>query len=248
MFRKRGYATPRPDFLRVRTPARAERRQRMNDYLNHVLEFFPDRLPEEKWAQNCRVEGLERLQSAYRNKCPIILAGCHFGAYELIRFWLRAKGIPAATLRGGKTESRRFLTRLKDRFSPLPEIPVAIYGDRLRVIDEFVAAGNPLLVVMDSPVQRHVDVPFCDGWTFQMAAGAVRMAMRYHAELVPVSIVDEGRWHFTIKLGEPVPKELLLLENDWLPAGKHLMDQMVPIFREWPEQCRPDLIRCLKRA
>jgi hypothetical protein len=246
MFRKHGYATPRPDFLRVGQPARARRRQRMNDYMNRVLEFFPDRLSGEKWGRNCRVEGLEHLQSGLSNKHPTVMAFCHFGPYELIRFWLRARGIPAATLRAGKAESRGLLMRLKDKFSPFPDVPVAVYGDQLRTIDEIIAAGNPLLVVIDAPVNKRIDVPFCDGWTFHMAAGAVRLAMRYDADLIPCSIIDEGRWRFCIKLGEPVPQELLSSRNDWQPAGKHLMDQMIPIFRTWPEQCRPDLIRCLE--
>jgi lauroyl/myristoyl acyltransferase len=244
--RKRRYATPRPDFLRVPLPYRAERRQRMNDYLNRVLEFFPDRLSEEKWSQNCRVEGLEYVQTALRNKRPMVLACCHFGAFEQSRFWLRARGIPAAALRGGKAESRRLLMRLKDKFSPFPEVPIALYGDQMRAIDEFIAAGNALLVAIDAPVSKQIDVPFGEGWTFQIAAGAVRLAARHGAELIPISVVDEGHWKFTIKLGQPVPRELLLSRNDWLPAGRHLIDQMIPIFRAWPEQCRPDLIRCLK--
>jgi lauroyl/myristoyl acyltransferase len=247
-FRKRAYATPRPDFLRVPEPARAERQQRMNDYLNHILELFPDRLSEEKWIQNCRVEGLEHLQSACRNKCPTVLAFSHFGPFFLLRFLLRAKGIPTATLLGGESEKRGPLMRLKDGFSPFNQVPISFYGDQLRAASEFIATGNPLLVAIDVPVNKQIDVPFCDGWAFQMAAGAVRLAMRCNAELIPCSIVDEGCWHFSIKFGKPVPKELLLSENDWLPAGKHLMDEMIPIFRTWPEQCRPDLIRRLKPA
>ena len=136
--------------------------------------------------------------------------------------------------------------RLKDEFSPFPEVPIAFYNDQLRAADEFIVTGNPLLVPIDVPVQKQIHVPFCADWTFQMAAAAVRLAIRHHAELIPCTIVDEGRWRFTIRLGEPVPQELLLSKNDWLPAGKHLVDQMIPIFRARPEQCRPDLIRCLK--
>jgi hypothetical protein len=247
VFRKRAYAEPRPDFLPVREPARAERQQRLNDYLNHILEFFPDHLSDEKWIQNCRVEGLEHLQSARRNKRPTVLAFSHFGPFFLLRFWLRAHGIPAATLLGGESGGRGPLKRLKDRFSPFSEVPIALYSDQLRAANEFIAAGNPLLVPIDAPAPKRIDVPFCEGWTFQMAAGAVRLAMRHNAELIPCSIIDEGRWHFCIKVGEPAPQELLSQKNDWLPATKHLVDQMLPVFRAWPEQCRPDLIRCLKQ-
>ncbi|HTR42454.1 MAG TPA: hypothetical protein VMH87_12640 [Pseudomonadales bacterium] len=220
----------------------------MNDYLNRILEFLPDRLPEDKWAQNCRVEGLEYLQTAYQKKRPVVLACCHFGAFELSRFWLRAKGVPAAALRAGKAEFRGPLMRLKDKFSPFPEVQIAFYGDQIRAIDEFMAAGNLLIVAIDSPVQKQIDVPFCEGWTFQIAAGAVRLAARHNADLIPLSVIDEGHWKFTIKVGELVPRELLSSKNDWPLAGKHLIDQMIPVFRTWPEQCRPDLIRCLKQT
>lgn len=247
VLRKRAYATPRPNFLSVPDPARAGRQQRMNDYLNHALEFFPDRLSGEKWIRNCRVDGMEHVQSAIRNNRPAILAFSHFGPFFLLRFWLRAHGIPAATLLGGESEGRGALMRLKDRFSPFPEVPIAFYSDQLRVAYEFVAVGNPLLVPIDAPAQKQINVLFCDGWTFQMAAGAVRLAIRHNADLIPCTIVDEGRWRFTIKLGEPVPRDQLLSKNDWLPAGRHLVNQMIPIFRARPEQCRPDLIRCLKQ-
>ena len=247
-FRKRACSSRRPDFLRVPAPARAERQLRTNDYLNRILEFFPDRLADEKWIQNCRAEGLEYLQSTCRNKCPTILAVSHFGPFFLSRFWLRAHGIPAAALLGGESEERGSLMRLKDRFSPFNDVPIFFYSDQLRAAEEFLAAGNPLIVAIDAPVSKRVNVPFCDDWTFEMAAGAVRLALRTGAELIPCSIIDEGRWRFTIRFGEPVPRELLLSKNDWPAAGKHLMGQMIPIFRRWPEQCRPDLIRCLKHS
>jgi hypothetical protein len=246
-FRKRAYASPRPDFLHITEPGRAGRQQRTNGYLNHVLEFFPDRLSGKKWIRNCRVDGMEPVQSAVRNNRPAILAFSHFGPFFLLRFWLRAHGIPAASLLGGASEDRGVLMRLKDRFSPFPEVPIAFYSDQLRAADEFVAAGNPLLVPIDAPAHKRINVPFCEGWTFQIAAGAVRLAIRHNAVLIPCTIVDEGRWYFSIKLGEPVPREFLLSKTDWLPAGKHLIDQMIPIFRARPEQCPPDLIRCLKQ-
>ena len=104
-----------------------------------------------------------------------------------------------------------------------------------------------LLIPLDAPVAKQISVPFCEGWTFEIAAGAVRFAIRHNAELIPCTVIDEGRWHFAIKLGEPVPREFLSPANGWFSAGKHLVDQMIPTFRAWPEQCRPDMIRCLKQ-
>jgi hypothetical protein len=74
----------------------------------------------------------------------------------------------------------------------------------------------------------------------------MRLAMRHQADLIPCTVVDEGHWRFSIKFGQPVPRELLAARGDWLPAGKHLIDEMLPVFQARPEQCRPDLIRYLK--
>jgi hypothetical protein len=253
-FRKDRYAAQRPDFLRVHDPARTARQQRMNDYLNHVLEFFPERMAGKKWTRSCTIEGFEHWQSARRDGRPIVLAFCHFGPLLLLRCLLRSAGIPAATVVGVKRGKISPLKHLKDRLEPLQDVPLRFFEHQFRAANEFLAAGNALLIAIDTPAGMQMDVPLCDGWTFQMSASSVRFAVRHQADLIPCTIVDEGRWRFTIKLGRPVPRELLSEKDgwlpaaklSWLPAGKHLIDELVPIFRERPEQCHPELIRCLK--
>lgn len=251
VLKKPGFAEPRPDFLRVPAAARAGRRERMGDYLNHILEFFPERLAGEKWLSRCRFDGLERLQQARQNGHPVILAFCHSGPYYLLRFWLRAAGIPAATLVRGKSEERMRVMRLKDRLSPFPEIPMAFYQDQLRELAEFIDAGNVLLASIDAPAGRQVNLPVCEGWTFQMATGALRLASRHQAELLACSIIDEGGWRFRIHIGQPIPGEFLAPESqtagaDWSRVGKILLAELMPGLRSHPEQCRLDFIRRLK--
>lgn len=244
VWKKTGLAGPRPEFLKVSEPARAARRERADDYLNHILEFFPERLAEEKWMTRCRFEGLDQLPRARKNG-PVILAFCHFGPYYLLRFWLRAAGIPAATLVRGKSAGRMRVMRLKDRLSPFHEIPAAFYQDQLREMGEFLAAGNVLLIAMDAPLGRQITLSFCDGWSFQIATGPVRLAGRHQAEIFPCSIIGDGRWRFRIQIGRPVPAELLAAEVGWPAAGQYLLDELMPAFRAHPEQCRADLTRCL---
>jgi lauroyl/myristoyl acyltransferase len=251
ILKKPGFAEPRPDFLRVTAAAQAARRERLGDYLNHIIEFFPERLAGEKWLSRCRFEGLERLQRARQNGRPVVLAFCHFGPYYLLRFWLRAAGIPAATLVRGKSGERLRVMRLKDRLSPFPEIFTAFYQDQLRELAEFIAAGNVLLVSIDAPAGRQLNLPVCEGWTFQMATGAIRLASRHQAELLPCSIIDEGCWRFCLHIGQPIPRELLApdsltSEAGWSRAGKYLLDELTPSLRSRPEQCRLDFIRRLK--
>jgi lauroyl/myristoyl acyltransferase len=238
---------PLPDCLKSVWTLRASRQKRMNGYLNLFVQYFQDRLADAKWKKHCRILGFEHLQLARQNGRPVVLAFCHFGPFFLLRSWLRAAEIPAAVMVGGKSESRAKLMRRLAEFAPFPEIPTVFHPDRLREATGFLAAGNPLLIAMDDPAGKQMDVPFCEGWTFRMATGAVRLAIRHQAELIPCSIIDEGRWHFRIELGRPVPREFLTAKSDWSRAGKHLLDEMLPHFQAHPEQCGRNLIICLKK-
>jgi len=111
------------------------------------------------------------------------------------------------------------------------------YQDELREAVEFLTAGNALLVGIDLARGRQMNVPVRDGWNFQMATGALRMAIRHQAELVPYCLIDEGGWRFRIELGRPVPREYLLSDSDLSRAGKHLIEEMLVHFQRHPEQC-----------
>lgn len=215
----------------------------MKDDLNEILEYLPERLVEPKWTSRCRIEGLEHVLRARQNGRPVVLAFTHFSAYHLSRLWLRAAGVPAAALIVGKAEDRTQLKRLEDRFSPFPEIPTCFYLDQLRKASEFLSAGNLLLIAIDNAAGKQMSVPVGEGWRFQMATGAVRLAIRHQAELISCVVIDEGHWRFRVKLGRPVPAEYLTAGVDWTQAGKHLLDEMLPHFRKHPGHCSYQLIK-----
>jgi len=247
-FKKTKQPPPLPNFLQTPGTRRTARQSHQNRYLNHFLEFFPERLGETKWMDRCRIEGLDHLRQARQGGRPVVLAFCHFGSFFLLRFWLRAAGFPAATFVGGNSAARTGLMQFKDRFSPFPEIPTAFYQDQLREAAEFLAAGNPLLVSIDMPAGKQMSVPVCKGWSFKMATGAIRLAIRHRAELIPCSIVDEGRWRFHIELGRPVPGKFLAADADRACAGRHLLDELLPRFRNHPRQCLNQLTQCFQPA
>jgi lauroyl/myristoyl acyltransferase len=193
-------AVPLPDCFRAEKTIRTARQWRMNDYLNHIMDSFPERLVTAKWNGCCRIEGISHLQQARQSGRPVILAFCHFGPYYLLRSWLRAAGFPVSFLVEGKATQRSALKRFEDRLALFPEIPNSFHLDELRKTTEFLAAGNPLLIAIDNEAGKQMDVPFRDGWTFEMATGAVRLAIRHQAELIPCAIIDEGRWRFRLEL------------------------------------------------
>ena len=236
---------PVPDFLQLLGTTQVARRQRLNMYLNHVIGCFPDRLARAKWLSGCKLEGLEYLQLARQNGRPVILAICHFGPLDVLGFWLRAAGWPVATFAGRNFEDRTRTKRLKDRLSPFPQFLPVFYEDQLREAAEFIAAGNLLIMTFDVPIGKQMRVPFIDGWSFRMATGVVRLASRHQAELIPCSVIDEGSWHFRIKFGRPVPRDYLTEETDHTVAGKHIFQEMVPVFQAFPEQCSIHMTRCL---
>jgi hypothetical protein len=241
-------SVPLPACLGAGQSVHAIRQWRGDGYMNELLEYFPERLAETKWMDRCRIEGLEHLLQARRSGRPVVLAFGHFGPYFLARYWLRAAGVPVAALVGGIPEARSASRRRGDQLSPFSGIPTAFHRDELRAANEFLAAGNPLMVAIDNVTGKQMNVPAGGGWTFQMATGAVRLAMRHRAELVPCSIVYEGRWRFNIELGRPVPAEYLAAEADWVRAGKYLLGELLPRFQGHPQQCLNQLIKCFRPA
>jgi len=224
------------------------KKQRRKNYLNTTLEFFPEQLGTPKWRDRLQLIGVEHLESARHRKRPVILAFWHSGPYFLMRFWLRAAGIPASTLVEGESQNRSVMKRLKDGVSPFPEIPIAFHReDELRETIQFIATGNPLLIAIDVLTGKQMEVPVDDQCQFGMANGAIRMAMRYGAELIPCSIVETDTWRFQIRLGPPVP-EPVLASGDAVAIGKHLLDAMLPTLREYPEQCTERLLKQFQRV
>jgi lauroyl/myristoyl acyltransferase len=220
--------------------------QQRKNYLNTALEFFPEQLGTPKWRERLTITGAEHLEAA-RGR-PVILAFCHFGPYFLMRYWLRAAGFPAATLVEGKSQNRLWMKQLKDRVSPFPKIPIAFHTeDQLRETIEFLNTGHPLLIAIDVIRGKQVDVPIDDHWQFGMANGAIRLAMRHSAELIPCSIIDRGSWQFEIRLSPPIPASMLA-SGDPLLAGKSVLDALVQVLREHPEQCTERLVKQFQRA
>jgi hypothetical protein len=246
VFKKTDKTFVMPGFLKISKNRRVRVRQRADVYINHVLDNFPDRLIGAKWLNRCPIDGVGHLHAARQGKQPVILAFCHFGPYYLLRSWLRAAGFPAGIWMSNKTSSRTIFRRSTDRFTLWPDCPQVLCRDQWREVADFLQGGNLLLMAIDVPVGKQIDVPLGHDWHFHMAAGAVRLAHRYDASLIPCSIIDEGAWKFRIQLGPPVPPEYLATAEGWPHAAKHLIDEMLPHFKAHPNQCSNDVTRCIK--
>jgi lauroyl/myristoyl acyltransferase len=233
-----------PAFLQASQTRRVQSDLRAAFYLNHVLDYFPERLAGAKWKGRCQIEGLEYLQVARQNGRPVILAFYHFGPYFLLRSWLRVAGFPSGSYLAGKKPERTRVRQFTDRFYPWPKITFS--PDETNAAAEFLKAGNLLMVALDVPRGRQIHVPFGEDWSFQMAAGAMSLAQSHQADLISCCIVEEGAWNFRIKLGPPVPQEYLALEADWFRAGGHLLAEMLPFIQAHADQSFGNFTQCFK--
>jgi lauroyl/myristoyl acyltransferase len=240
--------TSLPEFFGNSAPVNSISRDLVRCHLNSQLEMFPDRLGTAKWMSRCRIARLDRVWLARQNGRPVVLAFTHFGTYYLLRYWLRAARVPVATIVEGKLEDRSRLKRLKDAKSLFPETPTAFHQDQLPQAIKFLRSGNPLLVAIDSTNGKQLEVPCHKGWNFEMATGALRLAIRHRAELMFCSMVEEGEWRFCIELGQPVPKEFLVDETDLIPAAKHLVNEMLVQYEKHPEQCLKKKLERFRRT
>jgi lauroyl/myristoyl acyltransferase len=243
-----GRIDPLPGYFSRSIPAPTMREARANYFLSRILEFFPDRLATPKWRGCFRTSGFHHIQEARKEGRSVVLVCFHFGTFKLMPFWLRALGIPAVALLRGKSQDRSRAKRMKDRLSPFPKLPTVFYtDDQLRTVIEFLASGHALMVAADRETRRQITVPIDDRWSFRMATGAFRLASRCNAELIPVCMTDEGRWHFWLEISQPVPREYLTDGSDMMRAGQYLLHEMLPRMQQHPEYCTNYLLNCFQQ-
>src|ERR1041385_7951446 len=166
-----------PLCLQVPWTTRMAREDRMRRYLNQVLEYLPDRLGNPKWKDRCQITGANQFAKARQDGRPVVAVFCHFGPYHLLRPWIRASGIPSAALVGKSSVHRPEFTLRTNRLLSHPNVPTRFYLDELKAVAQFLAAGNVLFTTLDGKMGKHMAIPFCDGWHFQMATGGIRLTI-----------------------------------------------------------------------
>ncbi|CAN5477550.1 hypothetical protein BH20VER3_BH20VER3_08460 [soil metagenome] len=208
--------------------------------------LFPDRLPEKSWLRHCRLNGAcdpFALRQAGRR---IVFASLHFGPFETLPYWLRAHGLPVTTL-VGREAPRRILKQRQYALSPPPDLPVVLpvteKGGVRRAVDHL----QDLLVMMDVNRGRQIEIP-SDRLIFRLARGVIRIAAMTGAELIPCLVTAEPGWQFTIHFGAPVPQRCLGSAPDLQEAVSHLLNEFLPVARQYPAQYGHRLLSCIRAA
>lgn len=85
-------------------------RQSLGLYHSQLFYMWPDRLADKRWRDRCRFEGRENLRVSEEAGKGIVFACLHFGPFEILPYWLRAKGIITQTVRTRPPEALKGLT------------------------------------------------------------------------------------------------------------------------------------------
>jgi lauroyl/myristoyl acyltransferase len=216
-------------------------------YHSQLFYMWPDRLSSPRWMGRCRFEGDRRLLELSDDDRGIVLAGVHFGPFEILPYWLRAYGIPATSVRADPPAALQSLTNYQYSLSPPPEIPVFVFTRELSPfprlhLQKILGPGRRLLVMVDPNRGLMTDISFEDR-LFHMATGAIRLAQMTGSRLIPCMITEDSTWKFTIHIGTPVPQEWLGNSLDMQLIGTHLLGEFSKVVTRFPVQCK---MRCLR--
>jgi lauroyl/myristoyl acyltransferase len=202
--------------------------------------LWPERFVTQAWRRRFVVTGLERVLDCQAARRPVVLAVIHAHHWNLIQMFLRAHGVPVASLTHApqSSENRRLIHRSVDRRSPLAGVPHSFHRAKLRSAYAFLRDGKCLLVACDVSTKDAVTLPWALG-TMRINVGPYRLAALAEAGVIPAVCWQEKPWRFHLSFGEPASaparsSDIVAFE----PLAKHCLAIWRPLLERHPEQVR----------
>jgi lauroyl/myristoyl acyltransferase len=183
-------------------------------------------------------------------KRPMVLAFLHTGQFGLIRFWMRAQGVPTAALIAGLPHIAGVISnnlKIGDRRYGLTDVPQTFYASRsLRAAVRFLTPGHVLTIALDgdgSSPHQHTAGEF----PIQVKEGACRIAAITHALVIPTSVKRTAPCCFEIRFGRPVPDELMK-QKDSSAATQYVISELWKDLENDPEELNWTTLEALAPA
>jgi hypothetical protein len=209
---------------------------------------WPEQLREPRWSRRCQFIGVERLEAILAERRPVVLATFHYGNLPELYHWVRSRGIGVAFLAsrdlGAVPTYRSRLDSLADRANGLEGVPRLIGIGHLHLwgAREFLAVPNRVLAIaIEGRTKRDISV-HGSGYTLRMAPGALRLAARARAVVIPCLISAHNFFRSTIRFGEPLPDDLVGCNDRHLLGCEYILREVGPWISTQPEQAAPELI------
>ena len=193
-----------------------------------TLVLLQDRLDSPRWRERLTHSGSAPNEIAVWGQRPVIVTFIHTGAFALLRYWLRARGIPAAMLLRARPQlmirSAEFEQRADDRYDLHGVPPYFDIQSELRDAVRFLEPGRVLVVALDGAhVSEKVEPCLVNGHPILLQDGAVRLARHADAVMIPATVQRRGFLRFEVQFGPQVPDELVRQRNS-RPAMQYLAD------------------------
>lgn len=210
----------------------------ISETYGRLATLWPDRLMTPAWRSRFMVTGLEDLQACHAAGRPVVLAVIHAQPLNLLRLFLRAHGLPVATLTSapGMTGKRELINAAVDRSSPLAGVPHKFLLSQLRSAYAFLRKGNCLLVACDKKSDDAVALPTDLGGA-RIHVGPFRLAGLVNASVVPAVCWQVAPWRFHLALGEPMMAPAS--DSDltaFMSLAEHCLATWQPLIQRHPEQ------------
>jgi lauroyl/myristoyl acyltransferase len=216
-----------------------ELRERTGAWLNTAALLWSDRFTRPPWSARFDVSELDKLRAVIADQ-PAIIVTVHFGGIFVLPSLLRANGIPTAAVVGDRLWPVRWWRERRASLTQIDGLPAHLRSGDARAIVRYLQAGRCLLVAADYPLGEQIDATFAGG-RVRLSTPSFRLARITGAALVPVIARGEGIWRYTVRVGEPVPDDLVAGGNDAAVLA-HIVNQLLPIAATRPEQALPLLV------
>lgn len=198
-----------------------------------------DRLSSAKWQGRLKVEGFSGLESVLAER-PVVVCSLHTTSVPTLAAWLRSLGLPTAhvpmDLTWFTSPARLRKTALAERMGKA----FMIRPDSPRDMVEFLRPGNALVLTADFHGHRVSNVPWRGG-SVSVSTGLFRLARSTGAAVVPVIILDSGRWRYEVTLFNAVPQDIIE-SGDTDAAARYVVECLMPLAAARPDQAMEVLV------
>jgi hypothetical protein len=202
-----------------------------------------DRLHAPRWQRRLAVHDLEKLTSVMAER-PVIVCSLHTTSVLTLAAWLRSLGIPATHVPMDMTWFTNPARLRKQAVAQRMGMAFTLRPDRPRAMVEFLKPGNLLVLTADFTGGRVTNVPWRDA-SVVVATGLFRLARSTGAAVVPVLILETGRWRYEVTVFDPVPQNMIDA-GDTDAAARHVVDHLLPLATAQPDQAMAVLVETIR--
>jgi lauroyl/myristoyl acyltransferase len=235
-----------PPALADRRPSFRDRwRYQLGIHSAYMLLLWPDRMTEPRWSRRFSDDGGERLD-ALLVQGPVVLVTIHTRGLIALSGWLQRRGIAVGNVVLGDDWYTQPAKIRKGALVRQVEGSAAFRPGAARAMLRFLTPGRALVLPADHPLGHQVDGLWQHG-RLRLSTGGLRLARQGGAAVVPVVIVDDGRWRFRVHVGQPVP-DGAIRGGDQQAAADHIASDLMPLVASRPELALLTLVEALSPA